>query len=331
MDRELHTNRPIKDARATGLFPILADGPLLNAVFEYARTTYQSRHPLRMTGFDIQYSGTSTRRTLGERAFAFLSHSHPELATPENRRAVEDLIRGSFKPVAEEREKRRAVLERITQALAISSQKQSREQKFYLKVFQNIADFDQQRWMTPAMPPPVEADNFRDRKMAENLLWLANEWYPNEKIIVSAANLHILRNPAKIDTQIDSFHYKERLTMGHVLSQSPGSRVYSIGFTAYSGESGNPFMEPRRLPAVLDSSLEAQLHANGSEYLFVEISRLPSGHMLRQPMTASPLGYMPMKSVWADHFDAIFYTDVMFPNTKGARVPEGVRTAKTRR
>lgn len=326
MEQALHTDMPVRDARARGLFSLFADGPFIESVFEYARSTHGSKRPLRMTGFDIQYSGSITREILPARIYDFLSRTHPDLTTPENRTAVTELIQGSYRPVAEEREKRLALLRTITNGIRKAGREPSREDRFYLRVLENIAAFDQQRWLTPSVPTPVEADNFRDRAMAENVLWLANEWYPKEKIIVWSANLHVLRNPARIDTRTDAFSYKQRVTMGHVLSQRLGRRLYTIGFTAHEGEIGHLFMKPRRLPAVPESSLEAQLHALGRKYVLVDIGSLPATHPLRSRMIAWPLGYMPMEAAWSENFDAILYTDVMFPNTKGTEIPPGVRT-----
>jgi erythromycin esterase len=330
MDKALHTQMPIPQARAVGLFSIWSNGPFVTPVFEYARSTYKTSRPLRMTGFDIQYSSSQNRSLVGERAFTFLAGFRPDLATAENRKAIQDLIAGSYAPREAERQNRLAILDRILASFAYSQTVQSRDFKFYRKVFQNIAAFDQQRWMSPSQPPPVEADNFRNQKMGENLTWLAKEWYPNEKIIVWAANSHILRNAAKIDTMTKQFRYEERITMGDITHQSLGKAVYTIGFTAYSGEVGNPFMQkPRTLPMPPVDSLETQLHVLGHQHLFVDLDRLSSNRPLRKPMLAWPLGYHTMSSAWADNFDAIIFSDVMFPNTKDAKLPDGVRTRRT--
>jgi hypothetical protein len=74
-----------------------------------------------------------------------------------------------------------------------------------------------------------------------------------------------------------------------------------------------------------------ELHALGHKYLFVDLTRLPAKHFLRSPNIALPLGYMPMTSIWTNNFDAIVYTDVMFPNTKAAKLPDGVRTSRQSR
>ncbi len=329
MEKALHTEMSISQARAIGLFSIWSNGPFVTPVFEYARSTYKTSRPLRMTGFDIQYSSPNPSLR-GERAFTFLAEFRPDLATEENRKAIQDLIVGSYPPREAERQKRLAILDQILASFGRSQTVQSRDFKFYRKVFQNIAAFDQQRWMSPSQPPPVEADNFRDQKMGENLVWLAQEWYPNEKIIVWAANSHILRKTAKIDTMTKAFRYEERITMGDITHQSLGKAVYTIGFTAYAGEFGNPFQQkPNTLPIPPRDSLETLLHASGHRHLFVDFDRLSSSHPLRKPMLAWPLGYATMRSVWADNFDAIIFSDVMFPNTKDAKLPDGVRTRRT--
>ena len=96
---------------------------------------------------------------------------------------------------------------------------------------------------------------------------------------------------------------------------------------AYAGEFGNLFQQkPKILPVPPADSLEAQLHTLGRQHLFVEFDRLSPSHPIRKPMLAWPLGYHTMRSAWADNFDAIIFSDVMFPNTKDAKLPDGGRT-----
>lgn len=110
------------------------------------------------------------------------------------------------------------------------------------------------------------------------------------------------------------------------MHQRLGKAVYTVAFTAHGGTFGNPFQKtPRSLPLPASDSLEARLHALGHQNLFVDLRRVPADHPLRKPMVAWPLGYMPMKSVWPDNVDAFFFTDTMFPNTRDAVLPDGVR------
>ena len=78
----------------------------------------------------------------------------------------------------------------------------------------------------------------RDSAMAENVIWLAENLYPHEKIIVIAHNYHIAR----------SNEYEH--VMGNILSNKYGKEMYAIGFFAGSGTyTGNSGKVEEMLPA----------------------------------------------------------------------------------
>jgi len=78
----------------------------------------------------------------------------------------------------------------------------------------------------------------RDSAMAENIIWLAENMYPQEKIIVIAHNYHIAR----------SNEYDQ--PMGEILSRKYGKEMYAIGFFAGSGAyTGNSGKTEKMVPA----------------------------------------------------------------------------------
>lgn len=78
----------------------------------------------------------------------------------------------------------------------------------------------------------------RDAAMAENIIWLAENMYPQQKIIVIAHNYHIAR----------SNEYEH--VMGNILSNKYGKEMYAIGFFAGSGTyTANSGKVEKMLPA----------------------------------------------------------------------------------
>ncbi len=67
----------------------------------------------------------------------------------------------------------------------------------------------------------------RDELMAETLVWLLDEIYPNKKVIVWAHNAHI-ENSAPVN-----YHTK---LMGHYLKEKYQDDYYAIGLFAYEGD-----------------------------------------------------------------------------------------------
>ena len=64
----------------------------------------------------------------------------------------------------------------------------------------------------------------RDRVMAENIIWFADQIYPGEKIIISAHNYHISKSNEK------------ESVMGELLAEKFGKDLYSVGVFGGSGE-----------------------------------------------------------------------------------------------
>jgi erythromycin esterase-like protein len=128
--------------------------------------------------------------------------------------------------------------------------------------------------------------------------------------------------PGIVPVEDKTLSYKTTVPMGHVVKQKLGQSVYTIGFTAYSGRAGNPFHGSHPLKSAAKESLEDRLHAAGFEHALVDLRSLPNkegGGWLKDELVARPLGYAPMRAKWPNHFDAIFFSDVMFPSVPAER------------
>ena len=331
MNRALASDLPPREAAQQSIYGQWSRSGLLVPLFEYARSTLKTSRPLRQTGFDMQFwwagAGGSVE-SYPKRLFGLFDRLDPGLASPADRKTVADLraalrVSGAYKPANEDREKNRAAIERLTAALRnkAASVKDAREVRFFLKTLENLSALEELR--------ATSGSNYRDRKMGENLVWLANDWYAGHKIIVWAASIHIVRNVSSIDTRMPKFNYSNYTSMGQVLHEQLGAAVYTVGFTAYRGAVTNPLMTVlRRLESPADDSLETLLHATGRPYAFVDFRALPNDHWLRKPIISGPFGYFQMLSDWTGNLDGMFFTDVMFPNTPAGNVPAGVITKR---
>ncbi len=334
MNGALASGLPPPEAVRLGIYGHWSHSGLLVPLFEYTRSTLRTSRPLRQTGFDIQYwwSGAGGNvESYPKRLFQLFDRLNPALAPPGDRKTIADLraaLRdaGVYRPMKEDREKNRTAVERLAAALRKQAAfvEDTREIWFFVKTLTNLLALEELR--------ATSNFGFRDRKMAENLVWLANEWYPGRKIVVWAASVHVARNLSSVDTRTPRLSYKDIVSMGQVVHEQLGKAVYTIGFTAYRGTRGTPMMPG---PAILEppstDSLETLFHAAGHPYAFVGFRRLPRGHWLRTPAISRPFGYVQMLSDWTSNFDAMLYTDVMFPSTTTGNVPDGVITKKVKR
>jgi erythromycin esterase len=330
MNQAIDSDMPALEAAQKGVFGIWTRGGLMTPLFEYARSTLKTARPLRQTGFDIQFSGSN------QQGFAkVLDDLGDGIASDADKQTVRDTVRAmartpGYKPSKEEEMAAQAAATRIAEALRKSagSARDPRRAQFLAKSFEDFGALVHLR--TQTLPSQgIRADfSFRDIKMGENLIWLANDWYKGKKIIVWAASMHVTRNAAAIDTRMDTLNYKDYRTMGQVVHESLGKAAYTITFTAYRGKSANPSTSQRPLMPPAAESVETLFHAAGMPYALVDFRGLPEGHWLRTPMIMRPLGYAQMKSDWTTNFDAVLFTDVMFPNTPAGTVPAGVKTKK---
>lgn len=331
LNAALASDLPPGKAAQQAIFGHWSRSGLVSPLFEYARSTLTTGRPLRQTGFDMQFWWAGAGGSLEaypKRLFGLFDRLNSKLASPADRKTLTDLraaLRqgGGYKPTKEDREKNRAAIERLAGALRnkAADVKDDREIRFFLKTLEDFSALEELR-ATPNY-------GFRDRKMGENLVWLANAWYPDRKIVVWAASSHIARNLATIDARTPNFSYSNFVSMGQVLDERLGPAVYTVVFTAYRGAVANPMMTVlRRLEPPSDDSLETLLHATGRPYALVDFRALPKEHWLRQPIVSRPFGYSQMLSNWTGNFDAMFFTDAMFPNTPGGNVPDSVKTKK---
>ncbi len=159
--------------------------------------------------------------------------------------------------------------------------------------------------------------NFRDRQMADNLAWLLNEKYKGEKIIVWAANTHVVKNFSTIDS---TFYGQDEIlirgaehSMGEYLHDI-GVSIYSIITVYYSGKgAGFDFKEYPYENAKV-GSLENMLHQQGFKFAFLDVKNNDSRPGEVQMIRSGMPGYVNVNLKAT--CDGIFFIDRMNPITK---------------
>jgi erythromycin esterase len=315
----LHTDKPVVEAASAGIQPdIWAKSLQVRPLFEYARSTYSTIHPLEMTGVDCQFTGYPPGGFFKE-----LLKGRNSMLTKEQREVLSKCLKNSQLSI----EEKRAILpegkpglspleDLVTQLekkKAILLQTHSRRDvEFSIRVLGNFSAAERQ-----------DAASFkngariRDGRMGENIVWLAKHRYPDRKIIVWAASTHNSRNISTVTTP-DKDHYKGAVCMGDVAYKALGDEMYSIAFLAYGGTIGMPGKPVEPVKDAPPGSLENLLRQAGKPYQFVDLRSVrndDSSRWLRQPLTARPFGYMDAQADWTKIFDAFIYTEIMTPST----------------
>ena len=285
----------------------------------------QAARPLEMAGFDCQFSSRTTHEIYPEKLFIFfkkIDAELPEGVRDEIGRLVAAIGKGEYKPTPEKRKGIRSAIEAAMARLDRAGAKPGaplQDAAFYRRTLKNLLVYETMTAESEEAGTNPSMNNVRDAAMADNLLWLANEFYPGKKLIVWAASFHAMREPEAIDTGQANLDYRGLVTMGHAVHAKVGQELYSIAFTAFEGTHGNPFFGTRALAPSEKDSLESLCHDAAHPYLFIDFRALPEEHWLRAPVLARPLGYSPMRAAWPRHFDAMIFTDRMFASSRDGK------------
>ncbi|MGK9185710.1 erythromycin esterase family protein [Priestia filamentosa] len=105
----------------------------------------------------------------------------------------------------------------------------------------------------------------RETMMKENLEWICNELYPNEKIIIWAHNLHIFKN-YKTFTRFEP--------LGSLVSDKIKDQSYYLGLFMYQGETLTDTGQPYKISKPPKKSLEDYMHQVQSPTLFTDFLQL---------------------------------------------------------
>ena len=204
--------------------------------FNYIPDTYKTKSPLQLTGFDNQMSMGFSGKNLGKALDSVIRKL--DLPIQNDDRYDSDItsvlnpIQGGGLKDTTLYHQRLIWLEEIKKQLADKLPPGD----FWVQLVENVIQTNIQYQTTHT--DRLFSMNVRDKTMAANLRWLINVKYPEEKIIVWAANSHIARD-------VGSFNFslgpnKKLVTMGSLLANdsSINKNMYVLGFTSHHGEAG---------------------------------------------------------------------------------------------
>jgi erythromycin esterase len=137
----------------------------------------------------------------------------------------------------------------------------------------------------------------RDEQMAKNLLWLANERYPDRKIIVWSATSHAARM-AEIPPSGGSGP-----SMGQRIGEAFGSKSYVIGVTSYRSAGARIVADQDPLP-----EFEELMAAAGFDYGLLDLHHAATERSWAAgEFLARPIGHTTRLEVWSDLLDALLF------------------------
>jgi erythromycin esterase-like protein len=218
-------------------------------------------------------------------------------------------------------------LKKEVDSLAAVGGQDARELKICRRDLVNIGAFVSQMYWdanpAEAEREGVKSSDFREPFMADSLLLIARELYPDRKIITWGASAHLMHGSKGVEWEQRDGEFGPDpdgfVPMGDTVREALGDEVYTIAFIAYGGAVGRPWTGATRLPTAPVGSLEELCYRTGERFLFVDL-RGPRMRgepaWLTGPLIARPRGYVPMRAAWPTTCDAMIFTAWMYPSTK---------------
>jgi erythromycin esterase len=323
--QELQSGENPQRAFGLGIFAIWAGSAEVQPLIAYLAEMAGTERPLELAGFDSQIHSAATRASLVHELETFLrSERAPILrdtAWSTTGRILSALTEHSSgigeRPPPHEQAVFLSTFEELQRWLTDVRASNDREKRFWLQLVTSVSAHVRGSWARDPDYWGIDAGNYRDEQMADNLLWLVNDRYQGRKIIVWAATFHNLRNPSAIQSGQPDLDYALFMPMGHHLWEALGNAVYNIGFTAYEGEARVWYQESAvTVPPATQGSLEDLLVRTGLENALIDFRGAgPSGQWLSQPLLARLVGWQEMEADWTSVFDGVFFTRTMAQST----------------
>lgn len=310
------------------VFQIWASSKKLQPLISYLEKTARSDNPLELTGFDCQFTGSLSKIYLVSEIDTFLKEHNISTEDPywfSFKSSLQNLIQYYYitqLPTIDQREKFFNTCKIIREKIKSDTGPNDSQATFWLQMLESIEMQAKQTWQIYLstkegnyLDPLIY--QMRDIQMGRNLVWLANELYPNRKIIVWAATFHTVRNLNIIETGDPETQelYNQFSTMGDVVFKEFGDKIYSLGFTSYSGKVGIVWSDTTtNLEKPSKGSFEDLLNRTNFKYAIVDF-RQPSkgGEWLQESMMSRPLGHKEMKADWSKVMDGMMFIGEMNP------------------
>ncbi len=283
------------------IFPIWTNCIECADLFNYIDSSFSSSNPIHVSGMDPrlylsggrQFPITQIIQRLGNEN-VFSNEKEKEIVTQN----LEELVKNEYDT-------------NLSSDVVYSLN--SFFNKAESKLVQNSFLFQTMRSLrgfTSSALDSTESNNPRDIQMSDNFLWLKNEVFPNEKIIVWASSYHLFKGYRDLLYPISK---NDTVNSGTLIADKIEEELYILGFTSNKGKAGrlhNPKFEivkPKR------NSFEAFVEETKAKYAFLNFSNINNTEYENLSFWMKGLLHTPNKFYWTRMFDGIFYLEEMYP------------------
>lgn len=305
----LENGAPVDSAFRLAMFKIWSHSRQVGALRRYAGQT-PSPFALPFVGFDCQFSGNLDAARRRDSIVQFFRRYEPGFDTARytlvwramTARGRKGQIRGDSLL------QQRFFTEMDTLAGKIRrfALRNARD-SMLARGFMELKDFFYFTWKINWNNPDPAIANIRDSVMAENVIWIKEQLFPGQKIILWAANTHL-------GYRRELLKYPDgMIPMGDFLKKRYGDRYYTLSFTSRNGSFNSLQGGVKKAPAVSNKSLEYLLGQAAAPYAYLrkkDLATIP----FENPFQARLYGYTNWYADWPKMTDGIFFISTMLPS-----------------
>lgn len=324
---QIHNMTPKELMKSTvfGVWQVEENLPL----FEYIAQQSNTDHPLILTGFDSQGT-TESFIEFVEKWFAKVDKSKAKAFAQTERWYLKLNMMNEVEEFNIQKEKikeKYSIFQKFIRENKVELSKTYNHVSLIERVLQNRIDMLDHYHphivnLLAGVDPEkqIKLGNFeRDRVMADNVAWLAETGYPDEKIILWGHNYHLRKNNSTMITEHNGYDFDNNPypTMGEMLPYSLKQAGYVIGLYAYEGSANkNNGAEEHVMPHEKDS-LEDILGTEMGAARFINMrdkELSPSTEWMYTPRTAKAWGVLNEKMIPRDQYDGILLIHKIHPS-----------------
>lgn len=288
-------------------------------VVQYLTAQYEGKMPLHLTGLDNQLVGEYSVANLASDISNFITVKEiPFSKDEENMNRLENTIRSvhtffrngkyiksdsSMQMFSELGAMSDTIIQQLSHDLGNLN-------SFHMQTLSSLRAISKQM-IYGLNKDHFLADSIRDKQMAGNLRWLIQHKYPNQKMIVWAANSHIVKSNSRLLTK----KFAKPSSMGYLFTSDPvmQNKTYIIGFTGLQGETGWITTSRKyEIPKAEKNGIESWLADKMINYGFVDFKtfrkRNPADN---ESFNMRYTNWISVKLPWHNIFDGVFYISDM--------------------
>ena len=307
---------PGRTAARQGVFGIWTESAQTAELWKYLAQQVDNDTPLELAGFDCQFTAGASSKYLADDIRQLAKTYAPRIDSARIESLIDRLpLHPQKQSTTRGFEQDLQVIDDLQLALERAVDEGDSQTVMFWK--QNLKSIKQHCLNESRQFDGQGLDMRRDEQMADNLVWLSNQLYPDRKIIVWAASFHLMRNPSQIEVLGGRPDYRGLKQMGHYVHQQLGDQFFTIAFTAYDGTAGSIMApSPFQIAKPPAGTLEDLFQRAGLTNAVVSLNpKAERGRWLTNKFHARPLGYAWMEAIWHRHFDAMFFNKTMRPST----------------